>query len=147
MISNAAYRYSYDNMITNYNKTNSGLGLLHVPGGGISDWQRTWTKLYRYPNHPQLRSKYAASRQLPESWHSQATIQIIPLFPFPVFCLSRCYMATFSANYIISLYISRSAFSCATRIGTYSKFPFLNRTFWITRAVRPLILFYSAWSH
>ena len=26
-----------DNMITNYNKTNSGLGLLHVPGGGISD--------------------------------------------------------------------------------------------------------------
>ena len=37
MISNAAYRYSYDNMITNYNKTNSGLGVLHVPGGGISD--------------------------------------------------------------------------------------------------------------
>jgi hypothetical protein len=37
MISNATYRYSYDNMITNYNKTNSGLGLLHVPGGGISD--------------------------------------------------------------------------------------------------------------
>ena len=63
---------------------------------------------------------------------------------FPVFCLSPCYTATFSANYIINLYISRSAFSCATRIGTYSKFSFFTRTFWITRAVRPLILFYSA---